>query len=51
MSQPPALPPMRIKPRKGWFVFFCVVFAAWVALLLLLYFSSVYPLRHPAVTP
>jgi hypothetical protein len=47
MSQPQAPPPMRIKPRKGLFILFCVVLAVWIAVLLLLYFSSVYPLRHP----
>jgi hypothetical protein len=36
-----------IKPRPFLFAFLCVVFALWIGLLLLLYFKSVYPRRHP----
>jgi hypothetical protein len=30
------------------FAFLIVVFVLWIALLLVLYFTTVYPMRHPA---
>lgn len=40
--------PAPLKPRRGLFVALCVVFALWMAVLLAMYFKSVYPLRHPS---
>ncbi|MGD1277533.1 MAG: hypothetical protein ABR964_09945 [Tepidisphaeraceae bacterium] len=52
MSRPPTgertdgpAPP---KPRRGWFAALCVLFALWMAVLLAMYYKSVYPLRHPS---
>ena len=42
ITQPP------VKRRPMMFAFLIVVFVLWIALLLLLYFTTVYPLRHPA---
>jgi len=42
-----ALRPLQVKPRKKLLVFLCVAFAAWIGVLLLIYFKMVYPLRHP----
>ena len=39
-------PPLKPHPRL--FAALCIVFAAWVAVLLTLYFKTVYPLRHSA---
>jgi hypothetical protein len=35
----------RARPRL--FVSLCVIFALWMAALLVLYFTTVYPRRHP----
>ena len=37
-------PPMQ--PHKGLFIALCLVLAAWVGVLLWMYFKTVYPLRH-----
>jgi hypothetical protein len=42
---PPAIP---LKPRPKLFLILCIAFAVWLAALIVLYFTSVYPLRHPA---
>ena len=44
------LPPLQ--PRKKLFVWLCAVFGVWVGLLVFLYVTTVYPLRHgkPAET-
>ena len=42
LSKPPQL-----KPHPGLFLVLCVVFAVWMVLLLVLYFWTVYPRRHP----
>jgi len=36
-----------LKPRPRLFKVLCVVFAVWMIALLVLYFWTVYPLRHP----
>ena len=42
----PALPPARpLKPRPKLFVGLCIAFALWIALLITLYFTTVYPHR------
>jgi hypothetical protein len=41
----PATPPL--KPRRKLFVGLLLGFAAWIGALLLLYFQTVYPIRHP----
>ncbi|MGA2233083.1 MAG: hypothetical protein ABSH22_19445 [Tepidisphaeraceae bacterium] len=43
---PIAQPP--VKPRPRMLAFLIVVFVLWIALLLVLYFTTVYPMRHPA---
>jgi hypothetical protein len=37
-----------VKPRKAVFIVMCILFILWMALLLLIYFKTVYPLRYPA---
>jgi hypothetical protein len=39
--------PLRLTPRPKLFQVVCVIFALWMAALLILYFWTVYPLRHP----
>ncbi|MGD0139052.1 MAG: hypothetical protein ABSD28_09260 [Tepidisphaeraceae bacterium] len=54
MLKPPAkgktpinkLPP-RLVPRPVLFRVLCVIFAIWIGALLVMYFCTVYPLRHP----
>jgi hypothetical protein len=41
------LPPIDVKPHKKLFVSLCLIFAAWIGVLLFIYFKMVYPLRHP----
>jgi hypothetical protein len=41
-------PPVPMKPRKGLFAALMVVFAAWVGVLLALYFTTVRGYRPPA---
>ena len=36
-----------LRPRPRLFVALCAIFAMWMAALLILYFISVYPRRHP----
>jgi hypothetical protein len=36
-----------LRPRPRLFVTLCVIFALWMAGLIILYFISVYPRRHP----
>ncbi len=46
--------PLSVNPlraRKKLFVALCGVFAIWVALLLTMYFVTVYPQRHHATSP
>jgi hypothetical protein len=50
-SAKPVLVPIRVKPHRKLLILFCLLFAAWIGLLLLLYFKTVYPLRHPAISP
>jgi hypothetical protein len=40
-------PPPRLKPRPRLFKILCVVYALWIVALLVMYFWTVYPLRHP----
>jgi hypothetical protein len=42
--------PRPFKPRRGLFVFLCLLLAVWIATLLAMYFKTVYPLRHPHPT-
>ncbi len=50
-EQPPgqraAQPHPQLKPHPRLFKALFVIFALWLALLLVLYFWTVYPLRHP----
>jgi len=39
-----ALPPMR--PHRGWFIALSLTLAAWIVVLLAMFFTTVYPLRH-----
>lgn len=39
-----------LKPRKGLLIALSVLFALWFAFLLGLYFTTVYPHRHPGTT-
>lgn len=42
----PALPPAKpLKPRPKLFVALCMMFALWIAVLITLYFTTVYPHR------
>lgn len=43
------LPPL--EPRKKLFTVLCVVFGVWVAMLITLYATTVYPQRHGKATP
>lgn len=36
-----------LKPRPKLFVLLCAAFALWLIALAILYFATVYPLRHP----
>jgi hypothetical protein len=48
-GQPSATEPVpRLIPRPMLFKVLCAVFALWVVMLLVLYFLTVYPLRHPS---
>lgn len=42
--------PQPMKPWPKTFALLCLIFAAWVATLLWMYFHTVYPRRHPAAT-
>jgi hypothetical protein len=42
------IPNPSLRPRPRLFVALCAIFALWMAALLILYFLSVYPRRHPA---
>jgi hypothetical protein len=46
-KKPPVefLPPL--KPRRGLFFILAGVLVAWIVVLLTLYFTTVYPMRHP----
>ena len=55
MLKPPAngnapmnKPAPRLVPRPVLFRVLCVIFAIWLAALLVMYFWTVYPLRHPS---
>lgn len=39
------LEPRPLKPQRKWFIVLMVVFAMWVAALLVMYFATVYPNR------
>jgi hypothetical protein len=39
-----------LKPHGRMFVFLCVVFAAWLIVLLVMFFTTVYPYRHSITT-
>lgn len=43
------LPPLQ--PRKKLFVGLCIVFGVWVAILITLYATTVYPHRHATTRP
>jgi hypothetical protein len=45
-AQTPQIPPIRSRPKM--LAFLIVAFVLWMAFLLLLYFTTVYPMRHPA---
>lgn len=38
----------QLRPRPRLFVILCVIFAAWMLALIVLYFTTVYSRRHPA---
>jgi hypothetical protein len=40
-------PARQLKPHPVLFRVLCVIFAIWMAVLLVMYFWTVYPLRHP----
>jgi hypothetical protein len=39
------------KTRRGLLILFSAVFAIWVVLMLVMYFTTVYPQRYPATSP
>jgi len=43
----PALPAPGVKPRPRLFAVLCILFAAWIGVLVWLYVRTVYPVRHP----
>lgn len=43
---PPAIP---LKRRPRLFIALCVLTGVWIAFLMILYFTTVYPLRHPTL--
>jgi len=45
-SEPPAPRAEPLKPRRGLFIGLTIGFVAWIGVLLALYVSTVYPLRH-----
>jgi hypothetical protein len=54
---PPAAPPgpitytTALKPQRKLLVIISVIFALWVALLMTLYFTTIYPTRHERTLP
>jgi hypothetical protein len=44
-------PHPRLTPRPLLFKILCAVFALWIVALLVMYFLTVYPLRHPSHPP
>jgi hypothetical protein len=50
-TSPGPQPYKPLKPRPRLFVFLCIVYAVWMIALLVLYFKTVYPRRHPAAAP
>jgi ABC-type uncharacterized transport system permease subunit len=46
-SQPSRLQPTPLKPRPRLLLGLAVAYAAWLAFLLLMYFTTVFPRRHP----
>lgn len=45
----PVLPaPRPFVPQRGAFIGMCVLFAIWVGFLVTLYFTTIYPKRHPS---
>lgn len=49
MSEPLApSPPPSLKPRRGLLIVMSIAFTVWVALMLAMYFTTVYPQRHPS---
>ncbi len=40
-----------LKGRRGLLILFSVIFAIWAGLMLTMYFTTVYPQRHPATSP
>ena len=46
-----SIPIKPLKPRRGLFVLSLCVFAAWVGVLLWVYFTTVYPSRHTPTQP
>jgi hypothetical protein len=45
-TEPAAPKPDPLKPRRGLFIGLALGFAVWLGVLLTLYFTTVYPLRH-----
>jgi hypothetical protein len=43
---PGAAPPPPVRPRKAVFIVMCILFLAWIGVMLLIYFKTVYPIRH-----
>jgi hypothetical protein len=41
----------QIKSRRLLLIALSLIFALWVAMMLVMYFSTVYPQRHPATSP
>jgi hypothetical protein len=37
-----------IKPRRGLLIVLSIVLALWIAAMVVMYFTTVYPQRHPA---
>jgi hypothetical protein len=46
-AESPPKPAKQLKPHPLVFRILCVIFAIWMALLLVMYFWTVYPMRHP----
>jgi hypothetical protein len=54
-GQPPPAPPAApvqnhpvLRPHRKLFFWSCVAYVVWMIALLVLYFETVYPLRHPS---
>ena len=51
---PASAPPTNetpIKPRRGLLIVLSIALALWIAAMVVMYFTTVYPQRHPASKP